>query len=42
MASSAQVRGTPTMFVNGKLVQNRSIDGLKALIDEALKPKTAG
>jgi len=34
-AQAAEVRGTPTIFVNGKRVMNRSVDGFKQLIDEA-------
>jgi protein-disulfide isomerase len=34
-AQGADVRGTPTIFVNGKRVQNRSVEGFKQLIDEA-------
>jgi protein-disulfide isomerase len=34
-AGTAEVRGTPTIFVNGKRVMNRSVDGFKQLIDEA-------
>ena len=34
-ATAAEVRGTPTIFVNGKRVMNRSVDGFKQLIDEA-------
>ena len=30
LAQRVGVRGTPTMFVNGKLLQNRSVDGFKA------------
>lgn len=41
LATSALVRGTPTLFVNGKLLQNRSLDGFKQAIDQALKQKTA-
>jgi protein-disulfide isomerase len=33
------VRGTPTIFVNGKLAQERSVDGLKAIIDPILAGK---
>ena len=33
----AGVRGTPTVFVNGKLVRDRSFKGFKALIDDELK-----
>jgi protein-disulfide isomerase len=39
LASKSDVRGTPTMFVNGKLLQNRSVDGFKAQIDAALAAK---
>lgn len=35
--SQAGVRGTPTLFVNGKRLQNRSLDGFKQLIDAELK-----
>ena len=38
-AQAAEVRGTPTIFVNGKRVMNRSVEGFKQLIDEA---KTKG
>ena len=36
-AAAAEVRGTPTFFVGGKRLQNRSADGFKTMIDEALK-----
>jgi protein-disulfide isomerase len=36
---SADVQGTPTFFVNGKRVMNRSVDGFKQMIDEAIKAK---
>jgi protein-disulfide isomerase len=39
LAGEAQVTGTPTLFLNGRRVMNRSADGLKQMIDEALKPK---
>lgn len=42
LATSVQLRGTPTIFVNGKLIQDRSIDGFKKTIDEVLKAKAAG
>ena len=38
-ATSAEVRGTPSIFVNGKRLQNRSMDGFKTMIDEALTAK---
>jgi protein-disulfide isomerase len=39
LAQEADVRGTPTLFLNGKRVMNRSFEGLKQMIDEALKQK---
>ena len=33
----AGVRGTPTIFVNGRLLRKRSIDGFRALIDKELQ-----
>lgn len=33
----ADVQGTPTFFINGKRVMNRSLEGMKAMIDEELK-----
>jgi protein-disulfide isomerase len=39
LASQSDVRGTPTMFVNGKRVTNRSFEGIKEMIDAALKAK---
>ena len=39
-AQQAQVSGTPTLFINGKRVMIRSFDGLKQMIDEALKQKS--
>lgn len=35
--SAAGVRGTPTTFVNGKLVTNRSLQGFQQMIDAELK-----
>jgi protein-disulfide isomerase len=34
-AQAAEVRGTPTIFVNGKRLGNRSVEGFKQAIDEA-------
>lgn len=34
---SAEVRGTPTVFVNGKRVKERSLEGMSAMIDGILK-----
>ncbi len=35
---AAEVTGTPTFFVNGKRVTNRSVDGFKEMIEAAKKP----
>ena len=40
LAQATQVTGTPTLFINGKRVMNRSIDGMKQMIDAALKAKS--
>jgi len=37
--SAAGVTGTPTIFVNGRRLNNRSLDGFKAVIDAELKKK---
>ena len=36
---NAGVRGTPTMFVNGRRLKQRSFEGFKAMIDGELKKK---
>jgi protein-disulfide isomerase len=33
----AGVRGTPTIFINGRLLQDRSLNGFKTIIDGELK-----
>lgn len=33
----AGVRGTPTIFINGKKLKNRTLEGFKAIIDKELK-----
>jgi protein-disulfide isomerase len=38
-ARAADVSGTPTFFVDGKRVMNRSFEGFKQMIDEALSKK---
>jgi protein-disulfide isomerase len=38
---SIGVRGTPTLFVNGKRVQDRSLSAMSAMIDAALAQATA-
>ncbi len=39
-ARAVDVTGTPTFFVNGKRLMNRSPEGFKQMIDEALKAKS--
>ncbi len=39
LGAKSDVRGTPSFFVNGKIAQNRSVDGFKAQIDAELKAK---
>jgi protein-disulfide isomerase len=34
------VRGTPTIFINGRLLRNRSMDGFQESIEKALKKPT--
>jgi len=41
-AQQNDVRGTPTIFINGKKPQGRSFELYKGIIDEALKAKKAG
>jgi len=41
LAQRVGVRGTPTIFVNGKILQNRSLDGFKELINPVLKGTAA-
>jgi protein-disulfide isomerase len=36
-ARTADVTGTPTFFVNGKRVSNRTVEGFKEMIEAALK-----
>jgi protein-disulfide isomerase len=35
--SRVGVRGTPTLFVNGRLLKNRSLEGFQTMIDNALE-----
>jgi protein-disulfide isomerase len=42
LGQKVDVRGTPSLFVDGKVVQNRSVEGMKAQIDEELKAKKKG
>ncbi len=39
LGRQSQVTGTPTLFVNGKRLQNRSFEGIKQMVDEALQQK---
>jgi len=34
---TAGVRGTPTIFINGKLLKNRNLAGMKKIIDAELR-----
>ena len=36
---AAGVRGTPSIFVNGRMLQQRSLPGFKQIIDEELAKK---
>lgn len=36
-AQKAGVTGTPTIFINGKKLKNRSLQGFQAMIDQELK-----
>ncbi len=36
---AAGVRGTPSIFINGRLLQQRNLQGFQELIDEELKKK---
>ena len=38
--NQAGVRGTPTVFINGRLLRNRSMAGFQELIEKALKEPT--
>jgi protein-disulfide isomerase len=37
LARRAGVRGTPTVFINGRLLQDRTLDGARALIEPLLQ-----
>jgi len=39
-AQQAGVQGTPTMFINGLLVQNRSPQGMQEMIDRELSKRS--
>ena len=39
LAEGSGVTGTPTLFLNGQRVKNRTVEGLKQMIDDALKQK---
>jgi protein-disulfide isomerase len=39
LAKRVGIRGTPTIFVNGKLLQNRSVDGFKQLASQGAEGK---
>lgn len=37
--SQARVTGTPTIFINGKLLKDRSFEGFQSMIDTELRKK---
>jgi protein-disulfide isomerase len=39
LGQSVDVRGTPALYVGGKKVRVRTVEGMSAMIDEQLKPK---
>jgi protein-disulfide isomerase len=39
LATKVGIRGTPTVFVNGKILQNRSLEGFKQVADPIVKEK---
>jgi protein-disulfide isomerase len=39
LGQKVAVRGTPTLFINGKKVQQRSLEGMSAMIDSELEKK---
>lgn len=39
LARKAGVRGVPSLFINGRAVKNRSLQGMAAMVEEALKKK---
>jgi protein-disulfide isomerase len=39
LGAKSDVRGTPSFFINGKIAQNRSLEGFKAQVDTELKAK---
>jgi protein-disulfide isomerase len=38
----ADVRGTPTLYINGKKVMNRTVEGMSAMVEEALRASGQG
>ncbi len=40
--TAADVRGTPALYINGRKVRDRSVEGMSAMIDAAVKEATAG
>src|SRR5262245_26939169 len=37
VAAATDVTGTPSFFINGRRVTNRTVDGTKEMVDEELK-----
>jgi protein-disulfide isomerase len=42
LGQRADVRGTPTLYINGKKVMNRSIDGMSSMVEDALRAAKPG
>ena len=40
--ADAQVSGTPALYLNGKMVRDRSLPGLKKMVDDELAAKEQG
>jgi protein-disulfide isomerase len=38
-AQKAGVTGTPTAFINGRLLKQRSLEGFQAIIDDELRKR---
>ena len=39
LGRTAGVRGVPSLFINGRAVQNRSLEGMAAMVDQELTKK---
>ena len=39
LADQSDVAGTPTLFVNGRRVENRGFESIKSMIEDSLQKK---